>query len=255
MVHLNEQLGQPGLFDLLVALDDDERTRVPVEEALPLTESRGVVDPLYALHQLQGLGLISRVNDEVGLSTMGIKVTLLLRAINGEDIAQVFYKLRRLDTHLSNYSLVREGMTTGFFKSLALRPDLGSLYVCSPWINLTTTEVRYLRTSILRRQRYGGDPDIFVITRPDDGRGTRSENLNPFRALGATIFLNGKLHTKLYIREPGVSGGFMMAIVGSQNLTRSKFLELGIRIEADSVLIRQLIGYFFNISHYSTELT
>ena len=93
-----------------------------------------------------------------------------------------------------------------------------------------------------------------MITRPDDGRGTRSENLAPFLDLGASVFLHEKLHAKLYIREPDFAGGYVMAVVGSQNLTRSKYLELGIRIESDTVIIGNLISYFYDITYHSHEL-
>ena len=44
-----------------------------------------------------------------------------------------------------------------------------------------------------------------------------------------------------------------MAIVGSQNLTRSNHLELGIRVNNDSRMIDELIRYFLELTSYSTE--
>ena len=255
MPWLSEQLGGPGLYESLVALDDDPRGAIDVSDYCTMMETRGISDASPLVRELEGLGLLTRIGTTVGLSTRGAKTTLLLRALNGDDLQNVFRRIRRMDSTFANYSLVREGMTTGFFKSIAHKPDVGALYICSPWINMTELEQRYLTTGIIGQKRRGGDPDILVITRPDDGYGTRTENLGPFIELGATVFLQQKLHSKLYIREPGLRGGYILAIVGSQNLTRSKYIELGIRIEADSVIIRRLIAYFLDISHHSQELT
>ena len=45
-----------------------------------------------------------------------------------------------------------------------------------------------------------------------------------------------------------------MAIVGSQNLTKSNYLELGIRINSDNQVIDHLIAYFWEITNYSHEV-
>lgn len=251
---LSEQLGGTGIYESLRALNDDPRGALEASDFRDLMESLGVTDAAHLLHELEGLGLLTRVGTTVELSAKGTRTTLLLRALNGDDLSSALRRLRELDSSLVNYSLVREGMTTGFFKSLVHQPNVGRLYICSPWINLTTTEERYLKTAILSRRRRRREPDIQVITRPDDGRGTRSENLAPFLDLGASVFLHEKLHAKLYIREPDFAGGYVMAVVGSQNLTRSKYLELGIRIESDTVIIGNLISYFYDITYHSHEL-
>ena len=252
---LSEQLGSTGVYESLRALNEDPRGALESIEYRALMESLGVTDAAHLLHELEGLGLLTRVGTSVGLSAKGTKTTLLLQALNGDDLSSALRRLKELDGSLVNYSLVREGMTTGFFKSLVNQPNVGRLYICSPWINLTSIEERYLKTAILSRRRRRRDPEIQVITRPDDGRGTRADNLAPFLDLGASVFLHKKLHAKLYIREPDSAGGYIMAVVGSQNLTRSKYLELGIRIESDSVIIGKLISYFYNISYHSQELT
>lgn len=59
--------------------------------------------------------------------------------------------------------------------------------------------------------------------------------------------LHEKLHTKLYIRDPGTAGGFSQAIFGSENLTSKRNIELGIRITNDTVIINKLITYFFDL--------
>lgn len=73
------------------------------------------------------------------------------------------------------------------------------------------------------------------------------ETLDFLKSLGADIVLNAKVHAKLYIREPGLSGGLQVAIVGSENLTVPKYAELGLKITNDGEIIDKLIGVFFEI--------
>jgi hypothetical protein len=145
-------------------------------------------------------------------------------------------------------------MTSQFLESIVERPGFSRLYFCSPWINLDTRQRDMLAHAIMREERRGGCPELHVICRPSEVAADRApEALAPFEKLGATILLNGRLHTKLYIREPDKSGGYSMAIVGSQNLTKSQYLELGIRINADSAIISQLIRYFWDLANASQE--
>ncbi len=73
------------------------------------------------------------------------------------------------------------------------------------------------------------------------------QSLERLRQLGAVIAEKPKLHSKLYMREPGPSGGLWLAIVGSENLTRRKWIELGIEIRNDSHLLSKLRSYFFEL--------
>ena len=67
------------------------------------------------------------------------------------------------------------------------------------------------------------------------------------RSLGADIVLNPRVHAKLYIREPGPSGGLQAAIVGSENLTIPKYAELGLKVTNDRGMIDKLVEVFFDI--------
>jgi len=146
-------------------------------------------------------------------------------------------------------------MTERFLESLVLRPGFGRLYICSPWINLTRKAKGYLAHAVFRAEkRYKCAPELLVLTRPWQDANTLPESLESLRDLGATVFLHPRLHSKLYIREPGPEGGVLAAVVGSQNLTRSVNIELGIWINADSVLIHQLIRYFWEVTNYSEEV-
>jgi len=77
--------------------------------------------------------------------------------------------------------------------------------------------------------------------------GLRQPRTGFLKSLGAEIVLNPRVHAKLYIREPGLSGGLQTAIVGSENLTVPKYAELGLKIINDGVMIDRLRGVFFDI--------
>jgi phosphatidylserine/phosphatidylglycerophosphate/cardiolipin synthase-like enzyme len=147
-------------------------------------------------------------------------------------------------------------MTKLFLRSINERPGFRRLYLCSPWISLDQRDVVMLAHAVLQVQEKRGErPEIVVIVRPEqDGPVRVPASVVPLRELGATIFLNSRLHTKLYIREPDSNGGYAMAIVGSQNLTKSSYIELGLRINSDSQMIYQLIAYFWEITYDSYEI-
>ena len=82
------------------------------------------------------------------------------------------------------------------------------------------------------------------------------KTLNILSSLGAEVKIypkHPKLHVKLYIREPGPSGGTSIAAFGSENLTRSKNVELGIWITNDNEMIGNLIRNFFEIYNSAGE--
>ena len=93
--------------------------------------------------------------------------------------------------------------------------------------------------------------DIIVIARPLLPRHPNYEQFKEVFVnlikLGAEIVVHEKLHSKLYIRDPGAAGGLNQAIFGSENLTSKRNIELGIRITNDTVMINKLIRYFFDI--------
>lgn len=246
-----DTLARPGVFATLRTLDNAASGTLATDDCFNLLQEGGVSDPVSTVGELEGLGLIHARADSLSLSTNGLKTVLLLRALSGASLHEILPRLRALAGNRDNYTLVREGMTTGFFRSLATNPNVGRLYVCSPWIRLSTKEQRYLASNVLRNRRLSQPPRITVITRVGDKYGSRRESLDPFLDLGATVFSNHKLHAKVYIREPGMSGGYTMAIIGSQNLTRSKYLELGIRIEGDTVIIRKLVTYVLELTYES----
>ena len=213
----------------------------------------GVEQPRHTFEDLVAAGVLQVLGVDFGLSTFGIRTVVLLEALNGGDLRLAYDRLSNLDGTLHSYELVREGMTDAFLQNVNARPGFVRLYLCSPWIGLSDHNRNLLVHSLHSAEASGERPELLVLTRPG-GDGSAPSGIAPLQKLGATVFLNPRLHTKLYIREPGRRGGFSMAVVGSQNLTRSNYLELGIRINSDSAMIDRLIAYFWSLSYESVEV-
>lgn len=253
MSQLLPLLATPGV-DLtlrqLASSPDTAYHRVQLEDTL---YGHGASAPHSLLDRLINANLLQWIGDRIAISRNGRKTQLLLQALEGGDLADIYRRLQRVDGRPS-YELVREGMTEAFFAGITQAAGrLGTLYLCSPWINASKRAIQNLQYSLLQRPRHSAnEPELLVLTRPP-GDGVDPSSLAPFRSLGARVFYHPRLHSKLYIREPDQSGGTPLAIVGSQNLTRSKYLELGIRIAGDDQLARQLIRYFMELANVSVE--
>jgi hypothetical protein len=254
VVHLHQTVAAPGAYEFLADLEAAPATALPQGELLATMVRAGVEDAPAMLTDFLAANLLQRLGNRVGLTTFGIRTLLLLEAVNGGDIKTIYHRLGRYDTTLRMYELVREGMTSQFLQSINNRPGFSRLYLCSPWIGLTALQQAMLVHALIHEEKRGHAPELLVITRPDGERHRPPDTVKPFRDLGATIFLNQRLHTKLYIREPTQSGGFSMAIVGSQNLTKSQYLELGIRVNSDGIMVNQLIAYFWELCNASREV-
>lgn len=253
--HLHQTIATPGGYEFLMELEANPATALAEEEILSRMFQVGVEDPPSTFNDFVAANLLQRLGERVGLSPFGIKTLLLLQAVNGGDLRAIYRRLSTYDSSLQMYELVREGMTGEFLENISNRPGFSRLYFCSPWIRLDQRQESMLLHSVLQAEGRGRAPELLVLTRPaEEDAGRAPEAVRPFKALGATVFLNRRLHTKLYIREPDRGGGYCMAIIGSQNLTRSQYLELGIRINADSVMINQLIGYFWELCNASVEV-
>jgi len=255
VAHISETVGVRGAYEVLRELEASSITAFPASH-IEATMSRFSMDnPQATIDDFVASNLLHRDGDLLGLTTLGIRTCFLLEAINGGDLRDIYRRLSRLDSTLRTYELIREGMTKTFLQNISERPGFARLYFCSPWISLDRKQQDMLTHAVMQAERRRGTrPEILVITRPVENTDLNvPETLKPFQDLGATIFLNKRLHTKLYIREPDTNGGYAMAIVGSQNLTKSNYLELGIRINSDSQVIDHLIAYFLEITNYSHE--
>lgn len=255
MPYRSELIGFVGAFETLRDIAIAPENLLNETDLADIMARNGIDDVPGAITDFIASGVLHRHDDTCLLTPFGERTYWLLEAVNGKDLGEVFDRLTRIEPRLNRYELVREGMTDLFIKSLIERPGFGRLYFCSPWINLNSRNRESLARAVaLAEDRRGRQPEVVVMTRPEEG----SKNIAPagvslMRDLGADIFLNSRLHTELYIREPDVSGGYSMAIIGSQNLTQSSYLELGIKVNADTRIISQLVAYFWSLSHISIE--
>ena len=111
--------------------------------------------------------------------------------------------------------------------------------------------MRKLSWMVMQSQNANEGYSLVVATRKPDGRDAGAaplrETLAFLRSIGAEITELPNVHAKVYIRTPGVSGGDQVAVIGSENLTVPRYIELGVMIRNDSVLINKLVGAFYSI--------
>ena len=247
---LNEITGQKGVFQLLELIDGWDLA-FPSTQVFAAMETLNISDPDIVFEQMTSEGLvIGAGGNTLSLSTKGRKSLLLLQAINGADVREVYRRLSSLYPTWRQYEIVRDRMTQDFIRELYDRPDFRRLYLCSRWIHLENRpKGRFAQAVHWASERNA--VDILVIHGPIRRGAERDaemiETLDFLKSLGAEIVLNRRVHAKLYIREPGASGGLQTAVVGSENLTIPKYAELGIRIVNDAEMIDKLIGVFFEI--------
>ena len=247
---LSEITGQRGVSQLLELVDSWEVT-FPSSDVIAAMETLGLLDPDIVYERLMAEGIFAGVGGaSVSLTTKGQKTSLLLQAINGYDIQDVYRRLTTLYPSWAKYQVVRDRMTQDFIRELYDRPDFRRLYLCSRWIHIEKRPRVRLAQAVHWASAHQ-DVEILVIHGPVD-RGSEHyasmvETLDFLKSLGAEIVINTRVHAKLYIREPGLSGGLQVAIVGSENLTVPKYAELGIKIMNDGEMIDRLIEVFFDI--------
>jgi len=138
-------------------------------------------------------------------------------------------------------------MTARFIKGLLTEPGFQRLYICSPWINLVKEDLGRLAVALDKAEKTLARPPELLVLVQTPRMPEVKKTLDVLRSMGAQVIEKPKLHSKLYMREPGPSGGLSLAIVGSENLTRPKWIELGIEIRNDSYILSQLRRYFFDI--------
>jgi hypothetical protein len=258
MSELLEIISRQGVDRFLQSLISSSEAAFARTELENRLAEAGSASARITVDELIAGNLLQRTGARFGISRRGHRVALLIHALNGGDIDDTVRRLRRLDGSTELYELVRQGMTTRFLSTFVDRPYFGSLYLCSPWINLNEKETSLIRYGVLQSQkRTGRRPDIHVITRPADSipeeiRVARV-GMKPLIEMGANFYFLKSLHSKLYIREPDENGGYSVALVGSENLTQSNYLELGIQINGDGRLISQLIAHFYELTSYSSE--
>jgi hypothetical protein len=258
MPELLELVARAGVGAFLRSLVNSSIATFAWSELENRLADAGSTSPQETLEHLIRAHLLQRTGAGFAISRFGYRVSLLVHALDGGDLDDVVRKLRRLDGSAEPYELVRQGMTTRFLSTLVERPYFGALYLCSPWINLNEKETSIIRYGVLQSEkRTGRRPEIHVLARPPDDMPTSlrgaGAGMKPLIELGARTYFIRKLHSKLYIREPDLNGGYSVALVGSENLTQSDYLELGIQINGDGRLISQLIAHFYELTSFSSE--
>jgi hypothetical protein len=209
----------------------------------------GCTDPDIVFQGLRAAGFFLARPPGLALSTSGYRTLLFTSGALGTASTKIYDELRVIEPSLHKYDLVREGMTSRFIKSLLNEPGFQRIYICSPWINIQKDDLGRLAVAIHNaRKTLVRTPEILVLVQtPDPERPEQRNSLISLAGLGAEIVEKPRLHSKLYMREPGPSGGLSLAIVGSENLTRQKWLELGVEIRNDSHILSKLRAYFFDI--------
>ena len=252
---MNEIVGKKGAYQFLDRIYEYQDV-VQSQDLAQLIDETNISQDLFS--ELTDAGLFIGTPDGFYISSLGKRVTLLLRGINGqEEISEVFRKLTYLYPELRPYELITEDITSYFVDSLLVRPDFIRVYICSPWIRLEQGHLEKVKQAVSQAKRRYENLQIFVITKPRKGYRNWQASVETFevlRSLGAEIVTNERLHAKLYISEPGPYGGAQYAIFGSENLTGRQNIELAIKIENDNEILRKLTGFFFEIREESKIL-
>jgi len=244
---ISEVVGQRGVYHFLNRMHE---TMDVVESSDINTVMEETKVSLNVFSDLINLGIL--VGTPVGyyISSLGKKVTILLRGINGDsEIYELFNELSNLYPSLRPYELITENITDYFIDSLYSRSDFIRVYICSPWIRLDENRLEKIKDAIFTASKRYPNLQISVITLPLERYRDKKafETIKVLKQIGAEIVINPRLHAKLYMSEPGPLGGSHYAIFGSENLTGRGNIELAIKIENDNEILRKLNQYFYEI--------
>ena len=207
----------------------------------------GCESPETVFDDLRVAGFFSAREPGMALTTKAHRTLLFSSGALGSSSASIFDELRTIETTLHRYELVREGMTSRFIRGLLAEPGFQRLYICSPWINLQNDDLGRLAMALDKAKRSLARPPEILVLAQTPKIPALKKTLDVLRGFGADVIEKDRLHSKLYMREPGPSGGLSLAIVGSENLTRQKCIELGIEIRNDSHILSKLRSYFFDV--------
>lgn len=171
--------------------------------------------------------------------------------IEGASILEAIDRLREIDPTTNRITLVREGMTSGFIDLVRRLSAIRRVMICSPWVNLNRDRLHALATGIERSKREQGyPPEVTVVTRPADEQpdGAANQTLAYFGRIGAVVNYKPQLHSKLYIVECATTPAQRHAFVGSENFTKVRYQEVGIRINNDNQVVDDLVRYFLSLT-------
>ena len=241
-------LAKPYAKDVLEALDG--ATFLTVSQISELLEKEEKIK--MRVKELENLGLISKSTHTSAyhLTSRG-KISLILSdMIEGGSLKEGIKKLSPYT--VKEFELLTENVTDTFLEMIFKRRIFQNIYLCSPWIQIKEQKRKLLQKVIMDSKKSLGEKmNILVIVRPPNLETEFGKKINEtlqwLKKLGSDISLVKRLHTKLYIAEPGPSGGLFFAIFGSENLTGARNIELGIKILNNASILNKLITYFFDI--------
>jgi hypothetical protein len=187
---------------------------------------------------------------EMQISTRGRACDCGVAVIEGSNVVDVIDRLREIDPMSNRISLVREGMTSMFIRLVQRLDSILRVMICSPWVSLGRDRLHAFASGIERSRRQRGFmPEVTVVTRPTDDQpnGVANETLAYFRQMGAVVSYRPNLHSKLYIIESATKPPQRYAFVGSENFTKVRYQEVGIRVSNDNQVIDDLMRYFLSL--------
>jgi len=205
------------------------------------------------MDDLERLGLVSRSPYRLVyyLTSRGKSCLVLGAVIQGDE--GIEQAMQKLSPYLPReFELLTRNVADTFLETALKGRIFQNLCVCSPWIQIEgRNRERFEKVIADSRESLGDSVKVLVITRPPDldtdfGKKI-GDTLLWLKNLGGDVSTVKKLHTKLYIAEPGPHGGTFFAVFGSENLTGASNLELGIKITNNTDLLRRLVAYFFSI--------
>jgi hypothetical protein len=238
-------LARNGAYEILQILYNCPGNEARLDEVIQVISHDIAEDEaIEVVQQLKGIWFLEQPphSEFLRITEDGIEAYLLTRVINGDTLDSVLTQLSKL--FYSRFSLIMEDITGCFIDTLRNFPALKEIYICSPWIRLRDTHLSDLETILNKDKKIV----IRVITRIPDlefstFRQQILKTLSWLKGKGAEIVGHPALHTKLYIAV-GKTG--QTAIFGSENLTGAKNIELGIKIN-DETIVAKLLLYWLEI--------
>lgn len=171
--------------------------------------------------------------------------------IEGSSIVDTIDRLYEIDPLAKRITLVRDGMTDAFLNLVRRVDAIRRIWICSPWVSLSKDRLRDFAIGIERATRETGFiPEVTVVTRPvqDQPLGDKNETLAYLGRVNAVVKYVPNLHSKLYIVETASMPPQRQAFVGSENFTKPRYQEVGIRVNNDNQLIDDLVRYFLALN-------
>jgi hypothetical protein len=249
MVNIYKVLAKPYAKHILEALDKQPFLNIDQISGL-LGQEPDTIKKQVEQFQALGLVLKSVLTSGYHLTSQGKICLILCDMVEGGSLKE---GIRKLFSYIDEeFELLTENITDNFLAMIRKGRIFQNIYICSPWIQISNSERAILQKVIKdSRKSIGEKVGILIITRPPDvetlfGRKI-AESLRWLDKLGSDISLVKRLHTKLYIAEPGPHGGPFFAVFGSENLTGARNIELGIKIVNNPHILNKLVSYFFDI--------